>query len=199
MISRRARAVSVCAGLSVICLGVACAEGFAHPTGVSAPLMSEAAGAGGGGEGGSGGADGEAGAAGMAPPMFTGEACERGASEACLCPEGGMGTRACKADTASPTGGAFGECARCALPEQPAGSGGAAAGAGGMSGAGAGGGASGSGSGSPGGGSAGDGAPDPAPVGCDPDQCDRPSIGEVCCTRDDECGYRLLLSCNPQR
>jgi hypothetical protein len=197
LIAMRARAVSVRAGLGVLVLGAACAEGFGLPSGVSAPLMSEGAGSGGAsGEGGSGGAASEAGA-GMPPLMFMGEACERGASEACLCPDGGMGTRSCRADTASPTGGAFGECSRCTLPEQPAG-GAPAAGTGGMSGSGA------SGSGSSGSPSAGTGGssepePEPDPVGCDPDQCDEPSIGQVCCTDDDECGYRLLLSCNPQR
>jgi hypothetical protein len=196
MIAMRARAVSVRAGLGVLALVLvaACAEGFGLPGSVSAPLMSEDAGSGASGEGGSGGA-GEAGAAGTAPPMFMGEACERGASEPCLCPDGGMGTRSCKADTASPTGGAFGECTRCALLEQPEG-GAAAAGAGGISGSGA----SGSGSGgSPSAGTGGSAEPEPDPVGCDPDQCDEPSIGQVCCTDDDQCGYRLLLSCNPQR
>jgi hypothetical protein len=49
-------------------------------------------------------------------PVFTGEACTIGDREACTCPEGGTGLRACVSDSASPTGGKLSECLPCDAP-----------------------------------------------------------------------------------
>jgi hypothetical protein len=51
-------------------------------------------------------------------------------------------------------------------------------------------------SGSGGMGASGSGGGQPDPPGCNPRDCDRPLLGEACCTDDDECGVRLLISCN---
>ena len=177
---------------------VACAEGYGHPGEISAQLMvgeggsTGTAGAGGVGAGGAAGA-------GMVPPMFMGDACLRGEVEACLCEGGGMGTRACVVDMASPTGGAFAACGRCVMPELPeAGSGGASASGAGASGAGSG--AAGSPAGSSGSDSSSSdaGSGGSSSSGCNPRDCDEPLFGSACCTDDDECGVRLLLSCNPR-
>jgi hypothetical protein len=93
-----------------------------------------------GGLGGGGGTGGTGGTAGT--PMFDGDPCAQGQTEACVC-EGSaaMGERMCVADASSPTGGAFSECRNC--PPAPDGGlpmGGASGmTAGGMGGAGAGG------------------------------------------------------------
>jgi hypothetical protein len=200
----------VAAASWLLCFG--CAVGFPQPDEVSAPLMSEPNTAGNSADGGvAGAAEPAAGSGGQPFVMFMGDPCVRGTMEACTCTDGvSAGQRSCMADSASPTGGAFGECTRCVMPTPPpgggsggsaAGSGGSAAGGGGTSGGGASG-SSGSGSsagssGGSGSGAAGTGAGGSgSAAGCDPDDCDEPLFGSACCTRDDECGVRLLLSCN---
>jgi hypothetical protein len=158
---------------------------------------------------------------GLPPPLFSGEACEQGDTEACTCADGvSAGMKVCRFERTSPTMGAFSMCEGCEAPTTPpeggsdGGGSGAGSGASGSGSGGAGSGASGSGSGGAGSGAAGTmggsgasgsgssgtggssgGAGRPAP-GCDPDDCDEPLLGSACCTDDDECGVRLLLSCN---
>jgi hypothetical protein len=78
--------------------------------------------------GGRGGATSQAGrgasgtGSGAAGTMYTGEPCERGETEECMC-EGdqGMGIRSCRKDDLSPTMGSFSECESCVPDEEPAG------------------------------------------------------------------------------
>jgi hypothetical protein len=126
---------------------------MADPEAIRIPGAPDAgAGGVGGGTGGAGGmggvsgmSGGTGGAAGM--PMFDGDACAQGETQACPC-EGSaeMGERMCIANPLSPTGGELSECRNCpAAPDggmMMGGAGGASGmsgGAGGMGGAGAGG------------------------------------------------------------
>jgi hypothetical protein len=194
-----------------------CAEGMPGP-GASAsgslmadpPVSGTAAPSGGTGTAGAGGAAGRA----EPPPAFTGEPCNMGDMQDCTCAEGGEGTKVCRFDADSPTMGAFGPCGSCAPAAAPPGAGqgasgmGSAGGSAPMAGTGGRGGAGGGGtagmpqSGSSGGGGmgasgSGGGQPEP-PAGCNPRDCDEPLLGSACCTDDDECGVRLLISCNPR-
>jgi hypothetical protein len=108
-----------------------CAKGYEGPevfeTGLSAGAGSGSSGTTGGGSGsgtsGTSGGAGMNGSAGEAAP--SGEPCAMGASESCSCSSGGMGTRICRYDASSPTGGYFSECQQCTMPST-GGSGGSA-------------------------------------------------------------------------
>lgn len=142
---------------------------------------------------GAGGTMASAGMAAPSAPMFTGEGCAMGEVLPCTCSDGvSMGKRQCVFDMASPTMGAFGACASCVMPPMPV-AGAGAGGAGGSGGAAAGSGGTASGGMGGGGTSASGGSGASA---CDPAQCPPPQFGEACCTDRDECGRRLLLSCN---
>jgi hypothetical protein len=196
-----------------------CAEGMPGPDSMVAGFIGTPPPAGGSAAPVSDGGMAGRGSDGLPPPLFSGEACEQGETEACTCADGvSAGMKVCRFERTSPTMGAFSMCEGCRAQEVPseAGTGGGAAGAGsgasGAGGAGAGqGGAGGAGSGAAGmmstagtgasgsgsSGSGGDsGGPDEPPERCDPDDCDEPLFGSACCTDDDECGVRLLLSCN---
>jgi hypothetical protein len=140
---------------------------------------------------------GMAGMAGMASedPPFSGQPCSMGDSQVCTCEDGvSQGTQSCQFEFDSPTKGAFGPCSSC-QQAGPAPTGGmSAAGMGGAAGMGAAGtGSSGTGGAS---GTGGTGGQPTQPDRCDPDDCPDPLLGSACCTDDDECGVRLLLSCN---
>lgn len=76
-------------------LGAACAQGYATdpPQMIEVPVV-------------------DAGHA-----IFTGESCTIGDRQACTCPMGGSGLRACVADSTSPTGGALSSCLPCDTSE----------------------------------------------------------------------------------
>jgi PPE-repeat protein len=209
-------------GVFWIALGFGCAEGLPGPEGMVAGFIG-APPTGGTAAPGTAGSPGGAGMGSgyVPPPVFSGEACNQGDSEPCTCEDGvSAGTKVCRFERTSPTMGAYSMCEGCEAPAEPeagtdggSGTGASGMGASGTGASGTGGGASGtgasgtgasgtgasgtgaSGTGASGTGGTSGGAGEPA-RGCDPDDCDDPLFGSACCTDDDECGVRLLISCN---
>ena len=128
-------------GHAALALGLAqligCAQGYDGPLDDEPPLAGGfAAGIGSTGAG-RGGAPSQAGTtpagrSGGAGTLYTGEPCERGETEECMCGGGqGTGIRTCRKDDLSPTMGTFSPCEACVPGEEdPAGMGGGGSGSG---------------------------------------------------------------------